>query len=129
MLVVDSNATRKRPDRLQLSVLLDASLVVSLRSAARNRGMTIAALVEKALEVELDGYVDAGPGGSTGIAGEGAGVREVGGRDRVDGPVSPADKRVGPDWEAILAAGRSARVPVMAAAVVDRVRDPIEEIA
>ena len=129
MLVVDSNATRKRPDRLQLSVLLDASLVVSLRSAARNRGMTIAALVEKALEVELDGYVDAGPGGSTGIAGEGAGVREVGGRDRVDGPVSPADKRVGPDWEAILSAGREAKAIVTSNTVLQAADDWTMEIA
>jgi hypothetical protein len=93
-------------------VLLDASLVVSLRSAARVRGMTIAALVERALEVELDGYVDAGPGSAGSVAGEGAGVREVGGRDRVDGPVSPDAGRLAPDWGAILAAGRDARVPV-----------------
>ena len=93
-------------------MLLDASLVVSLRSAARSRGMTIAALVERALEVELDGYVDAGAGGAAGVGVEGAGVRPDGGRDRVDGPVSPDAGRLTPDWGAILAAGREARVPV-----------------
>lgn len=124
---MDSNTTRQRPDRAQLSVLLDASLVVNLRSAARARGMTIAALVEKALEVELDGYVDAGPGSSSGFGGESAGVREVGGRDRVAGSVSPdVGRSVAPDWEAILAAGRASKTitPVL---VADR--DPIEEIA
>ena len=112
---MDSNATRQRADRAQLSVLLDASLVVSLRSAARSRGMTIAALVERALEVELDGYVVSGAGGSAGVGVEGVGVREVGGRGGVNGLVSPVDKRI--DWDAILDQGR----------VV--VRDPIEEIA
>ena len=101
-----------RPDRLQLSVLLDASLVASVRSAARVRGMTIAAFVERALEVELDGYVDVGAGGAAGVGVEGAGVRPDGGRDRVDGPVSPDSGRLTPDWGDILAAGRDARVPV-----------------
>lgn len=102
---MDSNSTRARSDRLQLSVLLDAGLVVTLRSAARQRGVTIAALVERALEVELDGYVDAGARGAAGAGVEGAGVRQVGGRDRVAGPVKPAVDRVTPDWDAILAAG------------------------
>ena len=127
---MDSNTTRQRPDRAQLSVLLDASLVVNVRSAARARGMTIAALVEKALEVELDGYVDAGAGSSGGFGAEGSGVREVGGRDRVDGPVSPDVRRsVAPDWEAILAAGREARVLVPSRDTVSQEPDPLEEIA
>ena len=109
---MDSNATRMRLDRLQLSVLLDASLVVSVRSAARVRGMTIAAFVERALEVELDGYVDVGAGGAAGVGVEGVGVRPDGGRDRVDGPVSPDSGRLIPDWGAILAEGRDAGVPV-----------------
>jgi len=104
---VDSNSTRRRSDRLQLSVLLDAGLVVSLRSAARQRGVSIAALVEKALEVELDGYVDAGAGGGGGAADESGGVGSVAGRVGEHGPVSPdSGRRVTADWDAILAAGR-----------------------
>lgn len=124
VVVVDSNCTRQRGDRLQLSVLLDASLVVSLRSAARSRGMTIAGLVERALEVELDGYVDVGAGGAAGAGVEGVGVRQVGGRDSVDGPVSPdVGRRVAPDWDAILTV--NARGP----RVLVPDRDPIEDIA
>ena len=111
-------------------MLLDAGLVVSLRSAARRRGVTITSLVEKALEVELDGDVDTGPGGAVGAASGGAGAGEVGGRDRVDGPVSPdSGQRVVPDWDAILAAGRGARVLVPSRDTVSQSRDPIEEIA
>jgi hypothetical protein len=54
-------------------------------------------------------------------------VRPERGRDRVDGPVSPDHgRRVAPDWDAILDAGRVSKtvVPVL---VPDR--DPIEEIA
>ena len=105
-------------------MLLDAGLVVSVRSAARQRGMTIAAFVERALEVELDGYVDTSPGGSAGASVEGVGVRPDGGRDRVAGSVSPdPGRRVAPDWEALLVAGRDAKVMVAAG------RDPLEEIA
>ena len=127
---MDSNVTRSRRDRLQLSVLLDASLVVTLRSAARWRGMTIAALVEKALEVELDGYVDAGTGGGGGVAAQGSTVGSNGGRVGEHGPVSPdSGRRVAPDWDALLAAGRSAKLSVGCDTVSHFQRDPIEEIA
>ena len=96
MCSVDSNATRQRADRAQLSVLLDASLVVSVRSAARSRGMTIAALVEKALEVELDGYVVSRSGGGAGVAADGGFVGADGGRGSVSGPVSLDARRVDP---------------------------------
>lgn len=120
---MDSNSTRSRSDRLQLSVLLDAGLVVGVRSAARQRGVTIASLVERALEVELDGYVGVGAGGGGGAAVQGGGVGGVGGRDRVDDLVSPdSGRRVTPDWESLLAVGR--REKLVAAG-----RDPIEEIA
>lgn len=119
---MDSNVTRARADRAQLSVLLDAGLVAILRSAARERGMSIAGFVECALEVALDGYVDFGAGGSEGSSVEGVGVRQDGGRDRVYGVVSSSGGRgVTPDWDAIFAAGREAKVSFR--------RDPIEEIA
>lgn len=126
---MDSNVSRRRADRAQLSVLLDTSLVACVRSAARLRGVSIAAFVEGALEVALDGYVDVGAGGSVGVAEEGVGVRAECGRDRVYGVVSDASGRgVTPDWDAIFAAGREAKVAV-AAPVAERVIDPIEEIA
>ena len=124
---MDSNVTRSRGDRAQLSVLLDTSLVASVRSAARVRGMSIVAFVEDALEVALDGYVDAGTGSAVGVAKESVGVRAVGGRDRVNGVVEPVvGGRVTPDWDAIFAAGRSGKVSVPVAVME---RDPIEEIA
>ena len=127
---MDSNATRKRLDRLQLSVLLDASLVVSLRSAARQRGMTIAALVERALEVELDGYVESGARGGGGAAVQSGDERSVSGRDSVNDPVIAAGGRVSPDWDAILAAGREARgAYTVVCDATSQVRDPIEDIA
>lgn len=127
MCVVDSNASRSRVDRAQLSVLLDAGLVASVRSAARGRGMSIVAFVEGALEVALDGYVDVGAGSAVGVAEEGVGVRAERGRDRVYGVVSDASGRgVSPDWDAIFAAGREAKAHVV---VGSKVVDPIEEIA
>lgn len=126
---MDSNVSRRRADRAQLSVLLDTSLVACVRSAARLRGVSIAAFVEGALEVALDGYVDVGAGGSVGFAEEGVGVRAERGRDRVYGVVSDASGRgVTPDWDAIFAAGREAKAAVVAP-VAERVIDPIEEIA
>ena len=126
---MDSNVSRRRADRAQLSVLLDTSLVACVRSAARLRGVSIAAFVEGALEVALDGYVDVGAGGSVGFAEEGVGVRAERGRDRVYGVVSDASGRgVTPDWDAIFAAGREAKAGVVAP-VAERVIDPIEEIA
>lgn len=128
---VDSNSTRGRSDRLQLSVLLDASTVVSVRSAARARGMTIAALVERALEVELDGYVGVGPGGGARFADAGDGSGQAGGRDRVDDPVVPAVGRRVADWDSILTRGAAAKpAPSPDSEALVRVgRDPIEEIA
>ena len=124
---MDSNSSRARADRAQLSVLLDAGLVAMVRSAARGRGMSIVAFVEGALEVALDGYVDVGAGGSVGFAEEGVGVRAERGRDRVYGVVSDAVGRgVTPDWDAIFAAGREAKAHVV---VGSKVVDPIEEIA
>jgi hypothetical protein len=126
---VDSNSTRSRADRAQLSVLLDAGLVAILRLAARERGMSIVAFVEGALEVALDGYVDVGAGGSVGSSEESVGVRAERGRDRVYGSVSAVDGRgVIPDWDAFFAAGRASKVSSVAP-VAERVIDPIEEIA
>jgi hypothetical protein len=89
--------------------------------------MSIVAFVESALEVALDGYIDAGTGSAVGVAEEGVGVRQVGGRDCVSGVVnSVVGGRVIPDWDAIFAAGRSGKVSVSVPVVE---RDPIEEIA
>lgn len=124
---MDSNVTRCRGDRAQLSVLLDTSLVASVRSAARARGMSIVAFVEDALEVALDGYIDAGTGSAVSVAKESGGLRQVGGRDRVPSVVEPVVAgRVIPDWDAIFAAGRSGKVSVPVPVVE---RDPIEDIA
>ena len=120
---MDSNATRSRADRAQLSVLLDSGLVATLRSAARQRGMTIAALVEKALEVELDGYVEPGPGSGDSPATQSSVVRSNGGRLSEHGPISP-DSRRRVDWDAILSA---AQVKNQITQVL--VKDPLEEIA
>ena len=126
---MDSNSTRSRADRAQLSVLLDAGLVAILRLAARERGMSIVAFVEGALEVALDGYVDVGAGGSVGSSEESVGVRAERGRDRVYGSVSAVDGRgVIPDWDAFFAAGRASKVSSVVP-VAERVIDPIEEIA
>ncbi len=127
VIVVDSNVTRSRGDRAQLSVLLDTSLVAFVRSAARVRGMSIVAFVEDALEVALDGYIDAGTGSTVSVAEEGSGLRQVGGRDRVASVVEPVVAgRVAPDWDAIFAAGRTSKVSVSVPVVE---RDPIEDIA
>ena len=124
---MDSNSTRSRGDRAQLSVLLDASLVASVRSAARVRGMSIVAFVESALEVALDGYFDAGTGSAVSVAEESGGVRTERGRDSVSGVVnSVIGGRVIPDWDAIFDAGRAGKVRVPVSVVE---RDPIEEIA
>jgi len=120
---VDSNATRSRPDRSQLSVLLDSGLVATLRSAARQRGMTIAALVEKALEVELDGYVEPSTGSGDSPATQSSTVGSLNGRVSEHGPVSP-DSRRRVDWDSILSA---AQVKQQITQVL--VLDPLEEIA
>lgn len=85
--------------------------------------MTIAALVEKALEVELDGYVDAGAGGRGSAATQSSIAGSNGGRVSEHGPVSPDSyRRV--DWDAILSA---AQVKKQITQVL--VKDPLEEIA
>ena len=126
---MDSNSSRARDDRSQLSVLLDASLVALVRSAARERGVSIVAFVECALEVALHGYVDVGAGGSVGSSEESVGVRAKRGGDSVYGSVSAVDRRgVIPDWDAFLAVGRASKVSSVAP-VAEWVVDPIEEIA
>jgi hypothetical protein len=91
------------------------------------RGMSIVAFVEGALEVALDGYIDAGTGSTVSVAEEGSGLRQVGGRDRVASVVEPVvGGRVAPDWDVIFAAGRNGKVSVSVPVVE---RDPIEEIA
>jgi hypothetical protein len=100
-----------------LSVVLDVVLVDAVRAAARGRGMSVTGFVEAALEVAVNGEFDAVAGGASGVAVAGVGVRSVGGRggesDSVDSAVG------GVDWDALLAAGRLAKVQ----------RDPIEDIA
>jgi hypothetical protein len=85
--------------------------------------MTIAALVEKALEVELDGYVKPGAGSGGSVAVQSSGVGRDAGRSSVNDLVSPdLRERVAPDWDALLVLGRENRMAMTA-------RDPIEEIA
>jgi hypothetical protein len=92
--------------------------------------MTIAALVERALEVELDGYVESGARGGGSVAVQGGDVGGVGGGVGEHGPVSPDSRnRVVPDWDSILAVGREARVLVPARDTVSQEPDPLEEIA
>ena len=82
------------------------------------------------MEVELDGYVDAGPGGGGGAAVQGGDERNVGGRFSEHGPVSPdTGRRVTADWDAILAAGRRDKILVPARDTVSQPVDPLEEIA
>lgn len=99
---MDSNVTRSRADRAQLSVLADAGLVAAVRAKARADGVTLVSLVERALEVMVDGYVDAGPGGSGGVGASGGGVRPVGGRGGVDDLVVPAVGGLVAGWDGTL---------------------------
>ncbi len=121
---MDSNVTRSRADRAQLSVLADAGLVAAVRARAKADGVTLVSLVERALEVMLDGYVAVGSGGGVGSASGGGAGGQVVGRGGVSAAVGSASGGV--DWDAILAAGRGERV-VLVPDVVDV--DPIEEIA
>ncbi len=121
--VVDSNVTRSRADRAQLSVLLDAGLVDAVRALARSRGVSIVSLVEKGLEVVVDGDVGVGSGGGARAAAGGSGAGQVGGRDRVDDAVEPVVGGV--DWDSLLQRGRDAKVQP----VPNIMLDPIEEIA
>ncbi len=118
--------TRSRADRAQLSVLLDAGLVSAVRARAAAEGVSLVSLVERALEVSVDGYVVSGPGDRGGVASGGGGVGEVDQRGGVSSAVAASVGRV--DWDAVLARGRAERVPVLASQ--SRVElDPIEDIA
>lgn len=133
--VVDSNVTRSRADRAQLSVLLDAGLVSAVRVAAKGQNMSIAGFVERALEVMVDGDIGVGSGCGACSSPGGAGAGQERGRDRVDDPVESSSQRV--DWDRVLAEGisRKAAAPwSVAEAVADSAvnpyrLDPIEEIA
>lgn len=121
--VVDSNVTRSRADRAQLSVLLDAGLVSAVRVAAKGQNMSIAGFVERALEVMVDGDIGVGSGCGACSSPGGAGAGQERGRDRVDDPVEPSAGGI--DWDALLQRGREAKIqPVPTMRV-----DPIEEIA
>jgi hypothetical protein len=87
---VDSNVTRSRGDRAQLSVLLDKGLLDVVRVVARGRGMTVVAFVERALEVSVDGYVGVGSDGGVGVAVGGGAVGQVGERGGGGYPVVTA---------------------------------------
>lgn len=113
---VDRNVTRARADRAQLCVLLDVVLVDAVRAASRRRGGSITGFVEAALEVALDGEFDADAGGVSGVAVEGVGDGQVGGRGGESDSVVAA---AGVDWVGLMEAGRLAKVQ----------RDPIEDIA
>lgn len=124
--MADSNRTRRRPDRAQLSVVLDSGLVLAVRACAGRRGVSVASLVESALEVMLDDGAESGSRGRGGAAEEGGGVGRVGGRDRVTDPVS--HHAGGVDWAGVLAAGRAAKTRTVSDSQSDS-PDPLEEIA
>jgi len=113
---------RRRSDRKQITVLVDAGLAAAVRDVALARGMTLTALVEGALEVCVDDYRGVGSDGGGGVAAEGGVVRADGGGGGGTGVVSGAGGGV--NWDAVLLTGKRERVPVP-----DRTPDPIEEIA
>lgn len=114
---MDSNVTRRRADRGQLSVLVDACLLGEVRVAAAARGWSLSGFVERALEVMVDDS-GIGPRGSGGVGASGADAGLLGGRVGVDGVVKSDVGRPEVDWDALLVKGRESRF-----------RDPIEEIA
>jgi hypothetical protein len=114
--------SRRRSDRKQITVLVDAGLAAAVRDVAVARGMTLTALVEGALEVCVDDYRGVGSDGGGGVAAEGGVVRADGGGGGGTGVVSGAGGGV--NWDAVLLTGKRERVPVAA-----RTPDPIEEIA
>lgn len=127
--------SRRRSDRKQLTVLVDAGLAAAVRDVAVSRGMTLTALVEGALEVCVDGYVGVGPDGGGGVGAEGGRDGEVGGGGGGTGVVAASGGGV--NWDRILAEGVSRRAAApwsVAEAVADSAAnqyrlDPIEEIA
>lgn len=114
--------SRRRSDRKQLTVLVDAGLAAAVRDVAVSRGMTLTALVEGALEVCVDGYVGVGPDGGGRVGAEGGRDGEVGGGGGGTGVVAASGGGV--NWDSLLLTGKRERV-----AAVPRVPDPIEEIA
>lgn len=114
---MDSNVTRRRADRGQLSVLVDAVLLGEVRAAAVARGMSLSGFVERALEVMVDDS-GIGPRGAGGVGASGADAGLLGGRFGVNGVVQSDAGRAEVDWDALLVKGRESRF-----------RDPIEEIA
>lgn len=127
------HSTRDRADRQQVNVILDRGLVVEVRRAAADRGVSVTQFVADALEVALHGHVESGSGGGVVSAAAGDGVRAVDGRDCERGAVSDAAGRgVAPDWDALLARGVQARMAAASAAyapMVDETLDPLVEIA
>lgn len=127
--------SRRRSDRKQITVLVDAGLAAAVRDIAIHRGMTLTALIEGALEVCVDGYAAIGPDG-------GGRFGEASGRDGSDGGGGSgtgvvAASNGGVNWDQILAEGISKRAAApwsVAEAVADSAvnpyrLDPIEEIA
>ena len=60
LLCVDSNVTRRRGDRGQLSVVLDRGLLEEVRRVAGLRGLSLVGFVELALEVAVRDDVGVG---------------------------------------------------------------------
>lgn len=134
---MDSNVTRRRSDRAQLSVLLDRDLLEVVRQSARSRGVTISCLVERALEVECDVECGGGAGGGGGVAVSGGDSGHFAGPTGVDdfvvGAVGSGELTRGaavPDWGAILEAGRvSKQREVVRDVTSQEDLDPLWEIA
>jgi hypothetical protein len=108
-----------RVAKKQLSVVLDVDLIVAVKCAAVDGGVSVAEFVRGVLSAAV-GVEGVGSGG------DGFGVVSVGGVNGVE--VSG----VRPDWDAILAAGRASKVVgwrhVPSQSDLAEL-DPIEEIA
>lgn len=121
-----------RVGRKQRNVVLDWLLDDKVRAMAVACGVSVNQFIVDLLEREVAGGGDGGV--EPGVAGDSAadkrGSGAVGGRGGSGAVgVSAGDggvTRVGPDWEAILAAGRQSK-PVYKVDTVDT--DPLEEIA
>jgi len=139
---VDSNVTRRRADKGQLSVLLDVGLLDVVRRTARERGVTLSGLVEQALEVECHAGTGVGPGGGGGAAVQGG---DSGHADGLVGQSPVVRDSFGrgelaaatPDWGSIFAAGREAKQALVGGRDVTsqtdnrviKTGDPLMEIA
>ena len=115
-----------RSGRSVLHCVVDSSVYAALKCFAADRGRSVTDVVNEllALEVERNGYVGVGSADREGPSEEGGGVREVNRGGSRDAPERGVVGR-GIDWDGILAAGLAAKRGV----VVERVFDPIEEIA